>query len=183
MSCRHHCKACAELNGALDPRLVPEHRRGTPAPLDVAQRQVEQLGRCPVMRKMAPRAHRTPYRAVQTLDRIGRVDRSPDRLRKREERDDLLPATAPATGDRRVLLAPRTRFKRLQFLFRGGQREVCSPCANSPSRTGRVPRNRSRLTQIWLREGIPERQGREISCRPASNSPLPGPVTPKSEAA
>ncbi len=66
---------------------------------------------------------------------------------------------------------------------RGGQREVCSPCANSPSRTGRVPRNRSRLTQIWLREGIPERQGREISCRPASNSPLPGPVTPKSEAA
>ena len=66
---------------------------------------------------------------------------------------------------------------------RGGQREVCSPCANSPSRTGRVPRNRSRLTQIWLREGIPERQGREINCRPASNSPLPGPVTPKSEAA
>ena len=66
---------------------------------------------------------------------------------------------------------------------RGGQREVCSPCANSPSRTGRVPRNRSRLTQIWLREGIPEHQGREISCRPASNSPLPGPVTPKSEAA
>ncbi len=63
------------------------------------------------------------------------------------------------------------------------QREVCSPCANSPSRTGRVPRNRSRLTQIWLREGIPERQGQEISCRPASNSPLPGPVTPKSEAA
>ncbi len=33
MSCRHHCKACAELNGALDPRLVPEHRRGTPAQL------------------------------------------------------------------------------------------------------------------------------------------------------
>ena len=66
---------------------------------------------------------------------------------------------------------------------RGGQGEACSPCANSPSRTGRVPRHRSRLTQIWLREGIPERQGREISCRPASNSPLPAPVTPKSEAA
>ncbi len=80
MPCHHHCKACADLNGELDPRLVPERRRGTPAPLDVAQRQVEQLGRCPVMRKMAPRAHRTPYRAVQTLDRIGRVDRSPDRL-------------------------------------------------------------------------------------------------------
>ncbi len=45
MPCHHHCKACADLNGELDPRLVPERRRGTPAPLDVAQRQVEQLGR------------------------------------------------------------------------------------------------------------------------------------------
>ncbi len=79
--------------------------------------------------------------------------------------------------------ARQQRRSRSRGATRGGQGEVCSPCANSPSRTGRVPRNRSRLTQIWLREGIPERQGREISCRPASNSPLPGPVTPKSEAA
>ena len=33
MPCHHHCKACAELNGELDPRLVPERRRGTPAVL------------------------------------------------------------------------------------------------------------------------------------------------------
>ena len=44
--------------------------------------------------------------AVQALDRVGRVKDFSDLRGEREERDDLLPLTAPTGGDGRVLLAP-----------------------------------------------------------------------------
>ena len=43
----------------LGPRLGPEYLRPLPLPLDLPQRQVDQLHRRPVVRKVAPRSHRT----------------------------------------------------------------------------------------------------------------------------
>ncbi len=63
------------------------------------------------MRKIAPRAHRPPYRAVQTLNRIGRVDSPPDRLPVRPQ-DPVLPYYARRRRDQGIdpqLLFPSGR--------------------------------------------------------------------------
>ena len=104
--------------------------------------------RRPVVRKVVPRPHRTPHRAVQALDRVRRVDHPPDRLRKREERDHLRPvprqpARSPGTSDPRN--PPRTRPAPPPL-----------PPACPPGRSDAVPRQLLPLLPGGVRQRIPD---------------------------
>ena len=52
--------------------------------------------------------------AVQTFDRVGRMNDPPHRRRQGKERNHLFPVAAPALGDGRIFLAQRTGIELIQ---------------------------------------------------------------------
>jgi len=73
ISARHH-ETIFELYRELRFRGMPLDRRVLPLRGDVAERQPYQLGRRFIVREMTAPAHGFAHFAVQTFDRVGRVD-------------------------------------------------------------------------------------------------------------
>ena len=119
--------ACQNVGGA-------RHFRSTP-------RQVDQRRRRPVVREVTPRADRAPHRAVQALNCVGRVDRTPERRREGEERHHPVPRRTPAANDPRILRPPVTRLEPVQrSRHRGLRRRLVDRLQRRRQRLALLPR-------------------------------------------
>ena len=87
-------------------RFPPDHR-APEAQLGVAQREVEQLARGLIAGEVPPHLERLAHRAMQALDRIGRVEQPPHRQRIGQHRAEPLPVPLPERRDLGKALAPK----------------------------------------------------------------------------
>src|SRR3978361_535413 len=88
-------ESIAEHDGELRHSGGPFALGILPTIAHTAQDQIQQFGRCLVGREVSAAANRGAQCAVEALDRIGGVNDPPHLWREGEERDYLIPLSAP----------------------------------------------------------------------------------------
>ena len=103
-----------KLNRKFSPRHTPVAARLLPPVADLPKSQIDQLVRRSRAGEITPQFHRPPDHAVQTFDRVGRVDRLADRRRKGEVRYHTAPCRAPTANHVQIPFSQRTILKCIQ---------------------------------------------------------------------